>query len=185
MLQANIKLQELTLEKDDDQLFKDLNQVNSQNLEDDVDHSDDTNDDFLDCFRYSVIISPFSQQLKPYFLQPQFNQDYQINPLCIKHDPRTTLMLKNIPLEYSLKDLIIEVDAFVKGKYNYLYMPYDQIVKFIILIKKNCNIGYAFINLINVNDVEYFYQKFETKKWNLHPNKKCALRYAKNQLNYY
>ncbi|CAD8048353.1 unnamed protein product [Paramecium primaurelia] len=185
MLQANLNFQELTLEKDDDQLFQDLNQVNSQNLEDDIEQSDDTDDDFLDCFRYSVIISPFRQQMKPQTLQPQFNQDYQINPLCIKDDLRTTLMLKNIPLEYSLKDLIIEINAFVKGKYNYLYMPYDQIVNFIILIKKNCNIGYAFINLITTNDVEYFYKKFDQKKWQLNPDKICTLRYAKKQLNNY
>ena len=95
-------------------------------------------------------------------------------------------MLKNIPLEYSLKDLIKEVDAFIKGKYNYLYMPFDQIVNFIIiLIKKNCNIGYAFINLITADDVEYFYKKFDSKKWNLNLNKTCALSYAKNQLYYY
>ncbi|CAD8059803.1 unnamed protein product [Paramecium sonneborni] len=177
MLQVQIKLQELTLEQDDDQLFKDLNQVNSQNFDDGVDQSDDTDDDFLDCFRYSVIISPIQQQQKQYSLQPQFNLDYLINPLCIKHDARTTLMLKNIPLEYSLKDLIIEVDAFVKGKYNYLYMPYDQI--------KNCNIGYAFINIITKDAIEYFYKKFDSKRWNLNPNKICTLRYAKNQLNYY
>jgi len=34
-------------------------------------------------------------------------------------------MMKNIPVQYTVKQLIKEIDPYFKGKYDFLYMPYD------------------------------------------------------------
>lgn len=43
----------------------------------------------------------------------------------IVKDKRTTLMIKNIPSQYTVKDLVGEIDGLFKNKYDFLYMPYD------------------------------------------------------------
>lgn len=34
-------------------------------------------------------------------------------------------MMKNIPSQYTVKELVGEIDMFFKNKYDFLYMPYD------------------------------------------------------------
>ena len=35
-------------------------------------------------------------------------------------------MMKNIPSQYTVKDLVGEIDFNFQNKYDFLYMPYDQ-----------------------------------------------------------
>ena len=78
-------------------------------------------------------------------------------------------MMKNIPSQYTVKDLVGEIDGQFKNKYDYLYMPYDQNVKLYIRnIQKNGNLGYAFINLLTPLLVKEFYQQFNYRKWKMH-----------------
>lgn len=54
--------------------------------------------------------------------------------------------------------ILQEVEAAgLELKYDFFYLPID--------FKNDCNVGYAFINLIDVRYVGKMYEKFHGKKW--------------------
>ena len=53
------------------------------------------------------------------------------------------------------------------GLYDFLYLPMD--------FKNKCNIGYAFINLIEPKCVINFFNEFHNKKWYLFRSEKVSL----------
>jgi hypothetical protein len=65
-------------------------------------------------------------------------------------DSRTTLMIKNIPNKYTSKMLLAAIDEKNQGTYNFLYLPID--------FKNKCNVGYAFINMLNPELIIPFYE---------------------------
>jgi CCR4-NOT transcription complex subunit 7/8 len=88
-------------------------------------------------------------------------------------DTRTTIMIRNIPIKYSDKMLIKELEEF-KDKFDCIYMPYDQ--------EKCGNKGYAFINFIHPYHILFFYEKFQNKTWTFFESKKiCELNNANFQ----
>ncbi|KAE8734713.1 Protein MEI2-like 5 [Hibiscus syriacus] len=89
-------------------------------------------------------------------------------------DTRTTLMIKNIPNKYTSKMLLAAIDENHQGTYDFLYLPID--------FKNNCNVGYAFINMISPSHIVSFYQAFNGKKWEKFNSEKVAsLAYARIQ----
>lgn len=60
-------------------------------------------------------------------------QTFDINPLTIGHDPRTTLMIKNIPNKYTIQDLSNEIDQNFENSYDFLYLPCDIKVFFVVI----------------------------------------------------
>jgi hypothetical protein len=57
-------------------------------------------------------------------------------------DLPTTMMIRNIPNQYTQKDFIQEFDSLgFKGTYDFLYIPMDK--------KKRTNVGYGFVNFID------------------------------------
>jgi len=89
-------------------------------------------------------------------------------------DKRSTIMIKNIPNKYTQKMLIETFNEHVKNKYDFFYLPID--------FKNNCNVGYAFINLIDPFLIIPIFAQFYGKKWtNFNSEKICELRYAKIQ----
>jgi hypothetical protein len=56
---------------------------------------------------------------------------FEINPLSIGRDPRTTLMVRNIPNKYTIQDLSYEIDHNFANSYDFLYLPCDIKVMFI------------------------------------------------------
>lgn len=50
---------------------------------------------------------------------------FDIDPLNIGNDPRTTLMIKNIPNKYTIQDLSNEIDHNFQTSYDFLYLPCD------------------------------------------------------------
>jgi hypothetical protein len=89
---------------------------------------------------------------------------FEINYEMIEKDPRTTVMIKNIPNKYSLKLLSDEIDERHANTYDFLYLPFDFDVK-PHLIQNNCNVGYAFINFLSLEYLKSFYESFNGKKW--------------------
>ncbi|KAL0736382.1 hypothetical protein Bca4012_012592 [Brassica carinata] len=89
-------------------------------------------------------------------------------------DKRTTLMIKNIPNKYTSKMLIAAIDEYCKGTYDFLYLPID--------FKNKCNVGYAFINLTEPENIVPFYKAFNGKKWEKFNSEKVAyLAYGRIQ----
>ena len=89
-------------------------------------------------------------------------------------DKRTTLIIRNIPISYSISKLLRELNKKFYRKYDLVYLPKDNI--------KNSNLGFGFINFIDYMHLLYFYDLFEGKKWNcFNSNKKCQLAYSKYQ----
>ncbi|CAA7035116.1 unnamed protein product [Microthlaspi erraticum] len=89
-------------------------------------------------------------------------------------DSRTTLMIKNIPNKYTSKMLLSAIDEHCKGTYDFLYLPID--------FKNKCNVGYAFINLIEPEKIVPFFKAFNGKKWEKFNSEKVAtLTYARIQ----
>jgi len=56
-------------------------------------------------------------------------------------DFRTTVMIKNIPNKYTQKMLLERIDERHADRYDFFYLPID--------LKNSCNVGYAFINMID------------------------------------
>ncbi|KAE8662316.1 MEI2-like 4, putative isoform 2 [Hibiscus syriacus] len=96
-------------------------------------------------------------------------------------DKRTTLMLKNIPNKYTSKMLLAAIDERGGGTYDFVYLPIDFKASFLLPGNK-CNVGYAFINMLEPSQVITFYQAFNGKKWGKFNSEKVAsLAYARIQ----
>lgn len=90
------------------------------------------------------------------------------------NDKRTTLMIKNIPNKYNQKMLLTEIDKNFSGKYDFFYLPID--------FKNKCNVGYAFINMVNPSAIVPFAKEFNLKKWGrFNSEKVCQLNYGRIQ----
>ncbi|KAH7866028.1 hypothetical protein Vadar_014435 [Vaccinium darrowii] len=89
-------------------------------------------------------------------------------------DSRTTLMIKNIPNKYTSKMLLTTIDEHCRGTYDFIYLPID--------FKNKCNVGYAFINMIDPLQIIPFYKAFNGRKWEkFNSEKVAALAYARIQ----
>ncbi|KAF7135281.1 hypothetical protein RHSIM_Rhsim08G0197200 [Rhododendron simsii] len=89
-------------------------------------------------------------------------------------DRRTTLMIKNIPNKYTSKMLLTTIDEHCRGTYDFIYLPID--------FKNKCNVGYAFINMIDPLQIIPFFKAFNGKKWEkFNSEKVAALAYARIQ----
>lgn len=83
-------------------------------------------------------------------------------------------MIKNIPNKYNCKTILEEISCFFKGKYDFFYLPMD--------IHNKCNLGYAFINLLDALHIIQFVEIFQNKKWKKYKSEKqCDLKYARYQ----
>ncbi|KAL8099143.1 hypothetical protein AgCh_031721 [Apium graveolens] len=89
-------------------------------------------------------------------------------------ETRTTLMIKNIPNKYTSKLLMATIDEQHRGTYDFIYLPID--------FKNKCNMGYAFINMIDTRQIIPFYKTFNGKKWEKFNSGKVAfITYARIQ----
>jgi RNA recognition motif-containing protein len=88
-------------------------------------------------------------------------------------EAQTTVMLRNIPNRYAEKWLIEEIDAVVPGC-DFVYLPLN-------FVKKNTNLGYAFVNFPTAALAEEFMTAFAGYRWLRQPAsvKKAQISYAK------
>ncbi|KAG2490810.1 hypothetical protein HYH03_010732 [Edaphochlamys debaryana] len=101
---------------------------------------------------------------------------YALDPVKIRsgEDKRTTLMVKNIPNKYTQKMLLATIDEQFKGCYDFFYLPID--------FKNKCNVGYAFINMINPFDIIALVERFNNRRWErFNSEKVCSISYARIQ----
>lgn len=87
-------------------------------------------------------------------------------------ESRTTVMLRNLPREYSRDMLVNLLDSRgFSAKYDFVYMPIDFVRK--------ASLGYAFVNLISANTVSDFWTAFEGfKEWNMASLKVCKVSWS-------
>ena len=89
-------------------------------------------------------------------------------------DKKTTVMVRNIPNKYTQKMLLKEIDAELKGKYDFFYLPID--------FKNKCNVGYAFMNLTDPLWILKLHEKFNGRRWShFNSGKICEITYARIQ----
>ncbi|QRV94239.1 RNA recognition motif protein [Ceratobasidium sp. AG-Ba] len=79
-------------------------------------------------------------------------------------DTRTTIMLKNIPNKMSTKNLIDFIDAVTPRAIDFLYLRFD--------FQNECNVGYAFVNFMNISDLLKFMKARLGRKWNMYASEK-------------
>ncbi|EER00865.1 hypothetical protein Pmar_PMAR002935 [Perkinsus marinus ATCC 50983] len=90
-------------------------------------------------------------------------------------DPRTTLMLKNIPNKYTRQLLVNEVMARMPvGSFDFVYMPID--------FRSRCNFGYAFVNVTEPKYTHMFFNAFKNSRLpGVKSSKVCEVVYARVQ----
>ncbi|KAI9484363.1 RNA recognition motif 2-domain-containing protein [Zychaea mexicana] len=67
-------------------------------------------------------------------------------------DTRTTLLIRNIPRNFTQQMLKEDLDATHSGTYDFLFLSFDS--------RRNRNVGYAFVNFSDVGFVITFAEKF-------------------------
>ncbi|ESQ32870.1 hypothetical protein EUTSA_v10005263mg [Eutrema salsugineum] len=110
------------------------------------------------------------------------------DPSC--RDPRTTLMIKNIPNKYSQKLLLNMLDnhcihineAITEesdhhqpfSSYDFVYLPMD--------FNNKCNVGYGFVNMTSPEAAWRLYKTFHDQRWEVFNSRKiCQVTYARVQ----
>jgi hypothetical protein len=89
-----------------------------------------------------------------------------------KADERTTVMLRNLPNNYTRAMVIdlLDKQGFA-GLYDFLYLPID--------LRSSACLGYAFVNLVDPGVVPSFWEKFEGfSNWALPSHKVCYVSWS-------
>lgn len=85
---------------------------------------------------------------------------------------RSTLMMRNIPNNYT-RDMLLELldaEGF-QGRYNFVYLPID--------FQRLSGIGYAFVNFETSRDAEEAKETFQGfSDWKISSNKTCAVSWG-------
>lgn len=87
-------------------------------------------------------------------------------------EDRTTLMLKNIPNDYSRLMLLELLDSHCfAGRYDFVYLPID--------FKRRAGLGYAFINCVSAADAVAMKQQLHGfRRWRVASQKVCEVRWG-------
>jgi len=89
-------------------------------------------------------------------------------------DTRTTVMIKNIPNKMSHADLEAYIAKVCPRRIDFMYLRMD--------FQNGCNVGYAFVNFIHVQDLLRFAQQRLGEKWNMFSSEKVLqMSYANYQ----
>ncbi|RXW16780.1 hypothetical protein EST38_g9084 [Candolleomyces aberdarensis] len=92
----------------------------------------------------------------------------------IGQDTRTTVMIKNIPNKMSDKELITYINKVCPRRIDFLYLRMD--------FANGCNVGYAFVNFIEAQDLLKFAKARLGEKWNMFSSEKVLqMSYANYQ----
>ncbi|KNB44446.1 protein MEI2-like 1 [Blastocystis sp. subtype 4] len=110
---------------------------------------------------------------------PKKNREREDNRIDIEkvkrgEDKRTTLMVRNIPNGFTREVFVRIINKKCKNRYDFLYLPMDQ--------KTHCNMGYGYINMIDLESVVLLYENFNDYKWpHTRSEKVCSICYGRLQ----
>ena len=100
--------------------------------------------------------------------------ELDIDSILSGRDQRTTIMIQNIPNNYTQQMLLDEINLSFKGSYDFFYLPMDY--------KNKCNIGYSFVNFLNSKTTAQFFTEFNNRNWSQFKSHKiCAIKYGRIQ----
>mmetsp|Transcript_46082 Transcript_46082/g.107749 ORF Transcript_46082/g.107749 Transcript_46082/m.107749 type:complete len:293 (-) Transcript_46082:63-941(-) len=107
----------------------------------------------------------FKKEFKPYHATsvPK-DTDLSAN---VTDEPPTTAMLRNIPSKFTQGSLLEEIDdEGFAGLYDFFYLPMD--------VRNKTNVGYAFVNFLQPDDMTRFSKHFEGYKFKNNNSQKIA-----------
>lgn len=80
----------------------------------------------------------------------------------------TTVMIRNIPHEYTQEQFIQEVSETMGSPhlFDFFYLPPN--------LQDDCNMGYAFINFLDAAAAQHAVRSFSNYQFKIHPSKKVA-----------
>jgi len=83
----------------------------------------------------------------------------------------TTVMIRNIPNKFTQETFLCVINADFEKQYDFFYLPMDW--------KNKCNLGYAFINMIEPSGVARLYLKYDGQTWpEFNSTKVCHISYG-------
>jgi len=89
-----------------------------------------------------------------------------------RQDRRTTLMMSNLPNDYT-RDMLVQMldkEGFA-GCYDFVYLPMD--------FERGCGLGYAFVNMVDASFVAMFKRCFDAySNWGLRTSKVCRVTWS-------
>lgn len=90
----------------------------------------------------------------------------------LPEDQRTTVIIRNLPNNYTRTMLLQLVDAEgFQNRYDFVYLPID--------FGSQAGLGYAFVNLLTPDDAQEFWAHFEGfRGWCVPSDKVCALNWS-------
>jgi hypothetical protein len=92
--------------------------------------------------------------------------------VCLPDGPLTTVMMRNLPNDYSREMLVelLESEGFM-GMFDLLYLPID--------FQSSSGLGYAFVNLVTPKIAERFLQRFTGfNNWSMTSEKVCVVTWS-------
>lgn len=100
------------------------------------------------------------------------HHDWSWRPSDEPVDPRTTIMLRNLPNNYTCDMLLDLLDSLgFSGRYDLVYLPVD--------FSTGAGLGYAFVNLVTSGAVADFWQCFSGFcKWVVPSDKVCSVTWS-------
>eukprot|EP00425_Heterocapsa_triquetra_P033342 CAMPEP_0195100958 /NCGR_PEP_ID=MMETSP0448-20130528/64831_1 /TAXON_ID=66468 /ORGANISM="Heterocapsa triquestra, Strain CCMP 448" /LENGTH=239 /DNA_ID=CAMNT_0040136195 /DNA_START=61 /DNA_END=780 /DNA_ORIENTATION=+ len=125
----------------------------------------------------SDLDSPSHDGAKPTPMEePQSPAATQVQQAMPPTDDRTTIMLRNLPNNYT-RDMFLEMldaEGF-DGRYDFVYLPID--------FKTKAGVGYAFVNAVDNATAQELWTTFEGyNKWVLPTSKKCYVSWSNPNL---
>lgn len=83
-----------------------------------------------------------------------------------------TVMLRNLPNNYTREMLLALLDKHgLGGGYDFVYLPCD--------FKRDANLGYAFVNLVDTEAVQSLWKTFDGfSGWSLPSSKTCQVKWS-------
>ena len=98
----------------------------------------------------------------------------KVDDIISGQDTRTTIMVRNVPAKYTQQMVLAEIEETFSGLYDFFYLPMD--------LRRNCPVGYGFINLKKPITCATFYAHFNGRNWpQVKSNKKCNISYGRIQ----
>ncbi|KAK8811143.1 hypothetical protein WA538_005304 [Blastocystis sp. DL] len=90
-------------------------------------------------------------------------------------DSRLTLMLKNIPNDFTQEKMLGILDSVIPNQFDFFYMPVD--------FKTNCNLGFGYVSVVSADSLLCLYNSLNGKTWSNTPSTKvCEVFYARMQV---